>query len=103
MVGNNDRYALTLGDIYAPITLPTIYTLNEVEQFAERFFTEGANSKPLKENKDMDFKQFCEVRAINLYKELKNNAITASDVESMINEDRLMKDYLFSQTQQRQH
>ena len=99
VVGNQDRYALTLGDIYAPITLPTIYTLNEVEQFAERFFAESANSKPLKEDKDMDYKQFCEVRAINTYKELKDKAITAEDVEEILNENRLTRDYLYKQTE----
>ncbi|MBR5027834.1 MAG: hypothetical protein IKX51_01310 [Bacteroidales bacterium] len=99
VVGNNDRYALTLGDIYEPITLPTIYTITEVENFAERFFTESNNSKPLKEDKDMDYKQFCEVRAINTYKELKSKAITAEDVEEMLNENRLTRDYLYKQTE----
>ncbi len=103
VVGNNDRYALTLGDIYQPITLPTIYTITEVENFAERFFTESNNSKPVKQKKDDNFKQFCETQAINLYKELKSKAITPEDAKEMLDEGRLMKDYLFSQTQQRQN
>lgn len=102
VVGNNDRYALTLGDIYEPITLPTIYTITEVENFAERFFTESNNSKPVKQKKDGNFKQFCETQAINLYKELKSKAVTPEDVKEMLDEGRLMKDYLFSQTQLRQ-
>ena len=102
VVGNNDRYALTLGDIYEPITLPTIYTITEVENFAQRFFTESNNSKPVKQKKDDNFKQFCETQAINLYKELKSKAITPEDVKEMLDEDRLMKDYLFTQTQLRQ-
>ena len=103
VVGNNDRYALTLGDIYQPITLPTIYTITEVENFAERFFTESNNSKPVKQKKDDNFKQFCETQAINTYKELKSKAITPEDAKEMLDEGRLMKDYLFSQTQQRQN
>jgi hypothetical protein len=102
VVGNNDRYALTLGDIYQPITLPTIYTITEVENFAERFFTESTNSKPVKQNKNDNFKQFCETQAINLYKELKSKAITPEDAKEMLDEERLMKDYLFTQTQLRQ-
>ncbi|MBR0072647.1 MAG: hypothetical protein IJP95_02300 [Bacteroidales bacterium] len=103
VVGNNDHYALTLGDIYEPTTLPTIYTITEVENFAERFFTESTNSKPVKQKKDDNFKQFCENQAINLYKELKSKAVTPEDVKEMLDENRLMKDYLFSQTQQRQN
>ena len=102
VVGNNDRYALTLGDIYEPITLPTIYTITEVENFAQRFFTESNNSKPVKQNENDNFKQFCETQAINLYKELKSKAISPDDVKEMLNEERLMKDYLFNQTQLRQ-
>ena len=102
VVGNNDRYALTLGDIYQPITLPTIYTITEVENFAQRFFTESNNSKPVKQKKDDNFKQFCETQAINLYKELKSKAVTPDDVKEMLDEGRLIKDYLFTQTQLRQ-
>lgn len=102
VVGNNDRYALTLGDIYEPITLPTIYTITEVENFAQRFFTESNNSKPVKQKKDDNFKQFCETQAINLYKELKSKAVTPDDVKEMLDEGRLIKDYLFTQTQLRQ-
>jgi hypothetical protein len=102
VVGNNDRYALTLGDIYQPITLPTIYTITEVENFAQRFFTESNNDKPVKQNKNDNFKQFCETQAINLYKALKSKAVTPEYVKEMLDEKRLTKDYLFSQTQLRQ-
>lgn len=98
VVGRQDRYALNTGEVDMPIALPTIYTLNEVETFAPRFFTEGSDSKPLKEMVDNDFKQFCEIRAINLYKQVKADALTPGEVEQQMDEGRLVTDYLRNQS-----
>lgn len=100
IVGNADKYALTLADVDKPVTLPTIYTAAEVEQFATRLFTEGKKTTPVRENTDTDYKAFCENRAINVLQRLN----TATDKEEAVyqahqdlKEGTLMKDYLHMQ------
>ena len=100
MVGSDDRYALTLADVDKPVTLPTIYSAAEVEQFAPRLFSEGKNTVPVKEDVDNDYKAFCENRAINVLQRLN----TATDKEEAVyqahqdmKEEKLQKDYLHIQ------
>ena len=100
MVGNGDKYALTLADVDKPVTLPTIYSAAEVQQFAPRLFAEGKKTMPVKENVDNDYKAFCENRAINVLQRLN----TATDKEEAVyqahqdmNEEKLLKDYLYTQ------
>ncbi len=100
MVGSDNRYALTLADVDKPVTLPTIYSAAEVEQFAPRLFSEGKKTVPVKEDVDNDYKAFCENRAINVLQRLN----TATDKEEAVyqahqdlKEGTLMKDYLHMQ------
>jgi hypothetical protein len=97
MVGSDNRYALTLADVDKPVTLPTIYSAAEVEQFAPRLFAEGKKATPVREDVDNDYKAFCENRAINVYQRLNS----ATDKEEAVyqahqdmKEDKLLKDYL---------
>ena len=80
VVGNAGKYALTLADVDKPVTLPTIYTAAEVEQFATRLFTEGKKRTPVREDVDTDYKTFCENRAINVLQRLN----TATDKEEAV-------------------
>lgn len=100
IVGNDNKYALTLADVDKPVTLPTIYTAAEVEQFAPRLFSEGKKTVPVKEYVDNDYKTFCENRAINVLQRLNK----ATDKEEAVyqahqdmKEEKLRKDYLHIQ------
>ena len=100
VVGNAGKYALTLADVDKPVTLPTIYTAAEVEQFATRLFTEGKKRTPVREDVDTDYKTFCENRAINVLQRLN----TATDKDKAVyqahqdlKEEKLMEDYLVMQ------
>ena len=97
MVGSDNRYALTLADVDKPVTLPTIYSAAEVEQFAPRLFAEGKKTTPVREDVDNDYKAFCESRAINVLQRL--NAATDKEeavyqAHQDMNEEKLQKDYL---------
>lgn len=97
IVGNEDKYALTLADVEKPVTLPTIYTAAEVERFAPRLFSEGKKTTPVREDVDNDYKAFCETRAINVLQRL--NSATDKDeavyqAHQDLKEEKLQKDYL---------